>query len=163
MEQERYELLQEIIQEKEAKGLWDIDLWTGTITTKRGVINTLHNTGYICVTVKYKGKSHYFNVHQVIAVAGGLNMVGKTINHMDGNKQNNSIFNLEVLTRKENLTHAHKEGLMKNWKLTKDEVFQIKTLMAKGVTKTQIAKMFNVQTCTLRSIARGDTHKDVTI
>ena len=35
------------------------------------------------------------------------------INHIDGNKENNNINNLEVCTRKENLEHAVRLGLNK--------------------------------------------------
>jgi hypothetical protein len=32
---------------------------------------------------------------------------GKEINHMDGNKHNNKVDNLEIMTRQENITHYH--------------------------------------------------------
>lgn len=35
-----------------------------------------------------------------------------TVNHMDGNRYNNDINNLELVTREENNTHAHTYGLM---------------------------------------------------
>lgn len=35
------------------------------------------------------------------------------INHMDGNRQNNAIWNLEVTTKEENQEHAYRLGLMR--------------------------------------------------
>lgn len=36
-----------------------------------------------------------------------------TVNHIDGNRDNNNIGNLEMVTREENTQHAHKHGLYK--------------------------------------------------
>lgn len=40
---------------------------------------------------------------------------GYIINHLDGNKQNNSIHNLEMTTAKGNAQHAAKIGLLSGW------------------------------------------------
>ena len=52
-------------------------------------------------------------VHQLVAAAfiPGFKY-GMVVNHLDGNKLNNSVSNLEKVTYQDNNLHAHKTGLM---------------------------------------------------
>lgn len=66
------------------------------------------NNGYLRVTLS--GKHEY--VHRVVADTffdGDHN--GRDVNHIDGNKTNNFIGNLEFCTRQENIQHAWETGL----------------------------------------------------
>lgn len=82
----------------------DIDLETGIVKNRATWSN---NKKYLCL----KLAGTMFMVHQVIAVAGGLDVEGMTINHKDGNKQNNRIDNLEAISNLENIQHAIANGL----------------------------------------------------
>ncbi len=68
-----------------------------------------------------KGTSYY--VHRLVAEAFIPNPKGKPeVNHIDGNRQNNHISNLEWVTSGENSLHASKTGLrVYTNRLTKDE------------------------------------------
>jgi hypothetical protein len=62
------------------------------------------------VYVKIKGKSH--RVHRLVALTYLPNLENKaTVNHIDGNKHNNMLCNLEWATSSENMQHACDTGL----------------------------------------------------
>lgn len=67
-------------------------------------------SGYMAITIK----GRHFNLHQLVANAFlGYDFHDKLqVNHIDGNKLNNNVENLEVVTRSENMKHAWKTGLM---------------------------------------------------
>lgn len=75
-----------------------------------------HKDGYKIVGLsngKGKGKS-FFSVHRLVAQAFIPNPDNKaTVNHIDGNKANNHISNLEWATPQENMIHSFKIGLRK--------------------------------------------------
>ena len=77
------------------------------------------HTGYLMVGLNGKGKSTNATIHSMVAKAFIENYKGEgkgkglCTNHKDGNKLNNSIENLEVVTQGENLRHAFKNDLTK--------------------------------------------------
>ena len=73
--------------------------------------------GYLKVGITKNGKTKYIDVHRLVAIAFIKNERNlKEINHIDGNKENNSVENLEWSTRSENVKHAYKNGLNKRIK-----------------------------------------------
>src|ERR1700677_4508396 len=73
------------------------------------------------------------------------------INHLDGNKLNNNISNLELLTSSDNHKYAYELGLETQKgednnlsKLRNQDIFQIRKLYASGFTGAYIAKQFKV-------------------
>lgn len=71
--------------------------------------------GYSNVHLYFDGKEHRIQVHRLVAQAflpNPLNM--PQVNHIDGNKQNNNMINLEWVTNAENQKHAIKHGLIKS-------------------------------------------------
>lgn len=63
--------------------------------------------GYLQVGLYKNGKEKIFGIHQLVwmCLKGDIPK-GYEINHIDENKENNSIENLELLTRKENINHG---------------------------------------------------------
>ena len=59
------------------------------------------------------GTRKYHTIHKLVATAFIENNNNhKEINHKDGNKQNNSVENLEWVTPSENILHAYRTGLI---------------------------------------------------
>lgn len=76
------------------------------------MLNPFKNHGYMQVKLYKNKKSKSFRVHRLVAEQFILNTYKKPeVNHIDGNKRNNFVDNLEWVTRKENEQHAVKHGL----------------------------------------------------
>lgn len=111
--------------------------------------------GYQAFGVGRRGARRVMRVHRAVALAFIQNPEGKAqVNHIDGNKANNCIENLEWATQSENMRHAYDTGLYKNQiqgetvgtsKLTEEQVRDIRA--AKGTLK-ELGKRFGVSgTC----------------
>jgi hypothetical protein len=70
---------------------------------------TTNNNGYQLVCLSYKNKKQTAYIHRLVAeafVATNLDMRTSVVNHIDGNKSNNTIKNLEWATYAENAYHG---------------------------------------------------------
>lgn len=129
--------------------------------------------GYKNITVHNQDldKGVKFYKHRLVAemFLGGIPK-GMQVNHKDGNKENNHVSNLEVVSAKENIKHMHDSGLnlaRRNHGTTykkSDEVVLNAYLAVKmgwlGVAES--AKKFDMPRTTLSSIMNKRTRCDVT-
>lgn len=68
--------------------------------------------GYLTVWLCKNSIQKNYKVHRLVAAAFIPNPENKrTVNHIDGNKQNNHVENLEWATHSENIIHANATGL----------------------------------------------------
>ena len=97
----------------------------------RLVTATDNGSGYLIVGLSKNNKRVNYYVHRLVAAAFISNSQQKTqVNHIDGNKHNNTIANLEWVTPHENQVHSSKilktqyniTGLIKNREKQKKSV-----------------------------------------
>lgn len=85
--------------------------------TKRVLKQTPTKDGYLKTTLWKKGKGTTKKSHSFIAVTFIPNPLDKPqVNHINGDKQDNRIGNLEWVTQKENIEHAVRIGLINSEK-----------------------------------------------
>jgi hypothetical protein len=78
------------------------------------LIGGIKKTGYKQVILVKDNKVKYKLVHRIVAETFISNPNNKPqVNHIDGNKTNNNINNLEWCSQRENQKHAYKIGLQK--------------------------------------------------
>lgn len=81
--------------------------------TKR-ILKTHYIDGYEYVSLRDSNRSKTVRLHRIIAESFyGLSDKDIEVNHIDGNKKNNRLDNLEFCTRKDNIEHAMRLGLFK--------------------------------------------------
>lgn len=74
-----------------------------------------NNKGYFVVKLYTNANGKTYSIHRLIALTFLENNENKSqVNHIDGNKANNALNNLEWCTSSENIQHAIGTGLMKN-------------------------------------------------
>lgn len=110
------------------------------------------------------GKSDTILVHRLIAktfIPNPENL--PEVNHIDGNKQNNRVDNLEWCSISYNGKHAFRLGLQQpkkgenhcKAKLTNEQAAKIRQLHTEGLSQQKIADLFNVSQTTIGKIVRG--------
>ena len=143
---------------------------TGTIYKQH-----INKEGYnqVCVSLGSRNKKKVFKIHKAVAETFISNPESKeTVNHIDGNKQNNSIENLEWSTYSENMQHAFDTGLVKPTrgtdsplsKLTQEDVIYIRThyIPNSRIYGTRaLGRKFNVNHETIRDIINNNTYVNV--
>lgn len=107
------------------------------------------------------GKNRQKYVHHLVAEAFIGERPGRlVINHKDGDKTNNSLYNLEYITHAENIQHAVSSGLL-NAKTTHPEsiVSKCKELRSSGISYSRIAAECGMSIGHAWNICNGKTRK----
>ena len=109
-----YEGLYEVSDNGEIRSLDHEVLNNGTSVLVKGVLKRtrMKDNGYMIVDLWKDGKGKTHHVHRLVAQAFIDNPENKqTVNHIDGNKKNNNVNNLEWLTPSEQNLHFYEHGL----------------------------------------------------
>lgn len=126
-----------------------------------------HNQGYRYVRLRFKGRTSVSLIHSLVMQAFvGDRPLGFDINHIDGDKTNNTISNLEYVTRSENHIHAYRVlGRPKvrctgeknsRAKITTKDADAIKREYGKGIkSQREIGLMFGISQAQVSSIVRN--------
>lgn len=125
-----------------------------------------HNHGYRSVCLRIDNKDSYKLIHRLIASAFIPNNDSKKdcINHIDGDKLNNSISNLEWCTKAENNKHACQAGLRKGGnsiQITEAQVLEARKLYDEGLRVSQISKKFQLDWNVIDNIIKRKTYKNI--
>lgn len=132
--------------------------------------NRLTKCGYIYVALSKDNKTREFRMHRLVATQFIPNPEDKeTVNHIDGDKLNNKVGNLEWNTRHENMQHAYDNGLKVMHrghehacsKLTKKDVDYIRATYkryTRGRSSLALAKKYNVSSTTILNVIKNITH-----
>lgn len=84
----------------------------------------ISKNGYVYITLKANGNIKNARVHRLVAEAFIPNPNNyRAVNHIDGDKTNNCVWNLEWCTDKYNSIHAYKNGLLTPPTNLKDGVY----------------------------------------
>lgn len=85
----------------------------GTISNRSKELKTyINNSGYVCIKLTKGGINKHRLIHRLVAETFIPNPDDKReVNHIDGNKLNNNVCNLEWVTSSENKLHALRTGL----------------------------------------------------
>lgn len=146
----------------------------GRLRGARGHIKKMHvsDRGYLRAWVGTKTE----RVHRVVADAFiGPIPPGMTVNHIDGNKMNNRVSNLEIVTQADNIRHALATGLKRrapltgrpnpyaqgeknhDAKLKAEQVLAIRRRVASGERMVDLALEFGVAPCSISNIVARRT------
>lgn len=131
-----------------------------TLQKGRFIKQRADNNGYIYVHLMKNKQGKNIKVHRLVALTFILNEENKEqVNHMDGNKENNTVKNLEWNTCKENMAHSWDTGLRKRGVgngravLNEETVLEIRKKFETGnFTKSEIAREYGIGRSTLYSI-----------
>ena len=124
------------------------------INTKTNIIKKawLGKNGYYHVDLYDSNKSTKIAVHRLLAIHFIPNPDNKrTVNHIDGNKQNNCLTNLEWATDSENIQHAYDTNLnhASNKKISNTAMDETLIRFFKGENLTTIVKDYSFSLPTL--------------
>lgn len=146
--------------------------------SNRGVIHSLHTGkiikqhlnryGYYQVRLYKNKKPKNFTVHRLVAETFIPNIHNvETVNHIDGNKTNNKVENLEWCSFSENFNKAYNAGLVPKGKYNGNAIFNdeqirfIREAYKSGYSARRLARVFNTAHDVIADIISRKSYSNV--
>ena len=156
------------IEYEEFENLYKVSEYGEVLSVRTGKLlkGSLDSYGYPIVLLCNKGFKRSRLVHRLVAKTYIPNPENKPqVNHIDGNKRNNHVSNLEWCTNSENQKHAHAIGLARSQKgtnnnankLSKTEVLTIKDYKTKGMRPTEISRVMGFPLPRVKNVYYGQS------
>ena len=139
------------------------------IKTQRILKYGCSSKGYLRTTLRHEGNTVTVAAHRLVAetyIANPNNL--PQVNHIDGNKLNNDVSNLEWISCRDNIIHSFNNGLAHNSKqslktcesrkLTVAIANNLRNDSINGMSAESLANKYGVSKASVYSCLRGDTY-----
>lgn len=130
-------------------------------TTSGGLVTPVVRNGYQIVCLSRHGETVKRQVHRIELEAFiGLPKDGYQANHIDGNRSNNRLDNLEWVTQQENIEHELYVlgNIYPRQKLTQEDVRAIRTSLK---SNRELAQEYGVSYSTIQNARTGKSYRKV--
>jgi hypothetical protein len=132
-------------------------------------LKPFERNGYLSVCLVNGKDKKYKTIHRLLAQHFIENPENKTqVNHIDGNKHNNNLENIEWATPSENILHAHKNGLIPKLKHTEEHKLKMSELCKNRLKKVfcenenkvftniyEASKFYNINSKSIQAVCLG--------
>ena len=146
----------------------------GNVRSSKGLLNgSVKRNGYKQVILCFQRPIKHINIHRLVAVAFIPNPDNKPqVNHIDGNKLNNNVTNLEWVTGSENSIHSchvlgkkqnpphHKGERASRSKLTQEQADSIRNEYKTVQNYAVLGRKYGVDYKTISNIVKGLTYHE---
>lgn len=137
------------------EGLYSVSTEGQVYTHKyKKILKPRSKKGYLNVSLSKNKKRKEFKIHRLVAIDFIPNTENKEqVNHIDGDKNNNKVTNLEWVTQSENIVHSYGLGLhstiKKPYKMTEDKIIKLKSMLEENTALKRMAETLEVSTSTI--------------
>ena len=144
---------------------WEQRHWCGKMIPhpEKILTQSRHSGGYSLVSLR-DGKKHY--VHRLVMATFVGDAGSQDVNHIDGDKTNNRLDNLEYCDRLHNVHHAIATGLQDNGgesngmnKYSAEAITAAHRMVQLGSSQAEAARATGVAKSTVQKVVTGDLWK----
>jgi len=135
-------------------------------TRKEKILKPIETAGYFRVSLSNRERITILLIHRIVAITFIPNPYNKRcVNHIDCDRSNNALSNLEWVTYQENENHKKSLGRQATGqrhgmsKLKDEDVLYIKSNYIRGKNCNLLAEMFGVEKSRITKIASGTNWK----